>query len=91
LLRSYNISNSFHDEEAAVAKTWNELPAKYRGVEIDEFIVMPNHIHGIIVLNVGAGPCACPDPDNGQPPGVSPTRLALPDVVHRFKSFNRKA
>ena len=38
----------------------------------------------------GSGPCACPDgpcayPDMGQPQGVAPTGLSLPDVVHRFK------
>jgi|SRR3989338_1623830 len=70
-----------------VHRIWNELPEKYPGVEIDEFIVMPNHIHGIVVLNVGAGPCACPDSNKGQPRGVAPTRLSLPDVVHRYKSF----
>ena len=76
-----------------VHKIWNELPEKYPGVEIDEFIVMPNNIHGIVVLNVGAGPCACPDANKGQPKvegqprGVAPTRLSLPDVVHRYKSF----
>ncbi|MBE0427599.1 MAG: transposase [Nitrospirae bacterium] len=43
-----------------VLKAWNDLPAKYSNVRIDEFIVMPNHVHGIIILYVGAGPCACP-------------------------------
>lgn len=42
---------------------WNEIPFHYTGTEIDEFIVMPNHIHGIIVISaVGADPSACPDP-----------------------------
>jgi REP element-mobilizing transposase RayT len=27
---------------------WNELPEHYPTVELDEFVVMPNHIHGII-------------------------------------------
>ena len=36
-----------------VRDVWNDLPIKYRGVEIDEFVVMPNHVHGIIVI-VGA-------------------------------------
>ncbi|MCX6145219.1 MAG: hypothetical protein NTZ35_18600, partial [Ignavibacteriales bacterium] len=27
---------------------WNELPTHYPNVELDEFVVMPNHIHGII-------------------------------------------
>jgi putative transposase len=73
----------------------NKLSVKYIGVEIDEFIVMPNHIHMIIVLNtnVGAGPRACPDNEGtnmqlqkGQPRGVAPT-MSLPDIVHRFKSL----
>lgn len=68
-----------------IQKMWIELPRNYPGVEIDAFIVMPNHIHGIIVLTgVGAGPCACPN--GGQPQGVAPT-ISLPDVVHRFKSL----
>jgi REP element-mobilizing transposase RayT len=51
---------------------WNELPQNYPGVNTDIFVVMPNHIHGIIVLTpVGAGPCACPG--GGQPQGVVPT------------------
>ena len=43
-----------------VQTVWDELPQHYPGVDIDEFVIMPNHIHGIIVLNVGAGPRACP-------------------------------
>jgi putative transposase len=84
-----------------ILRVWNELPVKYSDVEIDEFIVMPNHIHGMIILHVGAGHCACPastctirqpggnrlNPEEWQPQGVAPTILTLPDVVHRFKSF----
>ena len=29
---------------------------KYSGITVDEFVVMPNHIHGILGLHVGAGP-----------------------------------
>jgi putative transposase len=34
-----------------VQSVWDELPAHYPHVESDAFIVMPNHIHGIIVLS----------------------------------------
>ena len=34
-----------------VNKFWLEIPEHYSGVELDEFIIMPNHIHGIIVIN----------------------------------------
>ena len=30
---------------------WDELPKYYQGVAIDAFQIMPNHIHGIIILN----------------------------------------
>ena len=75
-----------------IQTVWNEIPGHYIDIDVDEFVIMPNHIHGIIVI-VGAGPCACPDADshtNRQPRGVAPTRLSLPDVVHRFKTLTTK-
>ena len=78
-----------------IQTVWDAMPAYYPGVDVDKFVVMPNHIHGIII--VGADPCACPAPracpELGQPQGVAPTRykrLSLPDVVHRFKSMTTK-
>jgi putative transposase len=39
-----------------VADIWRDLPNRYSHVALDEFIVMPDHIHGIIwIHNVGAG------------------------------------
>jgi len=86
-----------NDAGHMVYRIWNDLSVKYLGIETDEFVVMPNHVHGIIVI-VGAGPCACPgiharpesctaQPQTGQPQGVAPTTLSLPEIVHRFKSF----
>jgi len=74
-----------------VQTVWDELPKYYPGIETDTFQIIPNHIHGIIVI-VGASPCACPGTrsgTNGQPQGVAPT-LSLPDVVHRFKTMTTK-
>ncbi len=33
-----------------VEKFWLEIPKHYQNVIIDEFIIMPNHIHGIIII-----------------------------------------
>ena len=33
-----------------VEKTWRGLPEFYRGIQMDEFQVMPNHVHGIIAI-----------------------------------------
>jgi REP element-mobilizing transposase RayT len=30
---------------------WNEIPVHFPFVELDEFVVMPNHIHGVVVIN----------------------------------------
>ena len=33
-----------------VQQTWDDLPTHYHGINLDAFIVMPNHVHGIIIL-----------------------------------------
>ena len=34
---------------------WEQLPKRFPNIELDEFQIMPNHMHGIIVItNVGA-------------------------------------
>ena len=33
-----------------VAAKWRELPALFPGVEVEEFVVMPDHLHGILHL-----------------------------------------
>jgi REP element-mobilizing transposase RayT len=64
-----------NDAGAMVCDAWNALPRHYPGVDVDVVVVMPNHVHGIIVLtvetptapsdatSVGAGPRACPGPE----------------------------
>ena len=72
---------------STIQSVWVDMAAHYPGVETDTFVVMPNHIHGIIFL-VGAGPRACPN-DAGQPQGVAPT-MPVPDIIHRFKTLTTK-
>lgn len=31
---------------------WYSLPEKYTNIDLDEFQVMPNHIHGIIIIKL---------------------------------------
>ncbi len=38
-------------EGKIVQKIWLDLPKYYDGCHLDEFIVMPDHLHGIIVIN----------------------------------------
>ncbi|HHT9126792.1 MAG TPA: hypothetical protein ACFYD6_13400 [Candidatus Brocadiia bacterium] len=52
-----------NDAGQLVELTWNDLSNRFSFVQLDEFVIMPNHIHGIIVI-VGAGLSALGGPDN---------------------------
>lgn len=62
-----------NDAGRLVKAVWDEIPDHYAGVAVDEFVVMPNHIHGIITL-VGAGPRprACPESGTNTQPDLGP-------------------
>jgi putative transposase len=72
-----------NDAGRMVQQVWDELALFYEGVQTDAFIVMPNHVHGIIILtgNVRATPRGaptprgCPNPQSGpgQARGPAPT------------------
>ena len=34
-----------------VERVWRELPLRYDGVDIGEFVVMPDHVHGIVIID----------------------------------------
>lgn len=38
-----------------VAALWDGLAARFPSVEIDQFVVMPNHLHGVLILDADAG------------------------------------
>ena len=64
-----------------VGKCWKEIPNHVGGIELDEYIVMPNHIHGIININtVGAA--------HVRPGHVFNDRsnMLLSKAIHGFKS-----
>lgn len=43
---------------------WRELPCRFPGIEPDEFMVMPNHIHGIIRQYITNNPTRWATDDN---------------------------
>lgn len=80
-----------------IEKWWDKLPEKFPQLELDAFVIMPNHIHGIIILRdmndndetIGGG-----EPHGGQPHGVAPTSgvapmegVVLGDMVGWFKTM----
>ncbi len=39
-----------------IEKNWQAIKILYENVELDEFIIMPNHMHGIIIKRTGTSP-----------------------------------
>lgn len=74
---------------AVIERAWEELPGRFAGVQLDEFVVMPNHVHFILWLpgsdGVGAG---LAPPEDGGTASRAPT---LGDVVCAFKSISAVA
>ena len=55
------------------------MASHYPHIEVDAFVVMPNHIHGIIVLNDNVGAGLKPAPTKRHP---------LSEIVRGFKTFS---
>jgi putative transposase len=34
-----------------IEQTWKKLPQRFPGIELDQYIIMPNHLHGILNLH----------------------------------------
>ena len=50
-------NNMILNEYGHITKNiWLDIPNHHNNIKLDEFVVMPNHIHGIINVVVGAGP-----------------------------------
>ena len=69
---------------------WRQIPIHFDDVQLDEWVVMPNHIHGIIV--VGARH-AVPFPNVAPPEERFPNPVvgSLPTIVRSFKSAVTKS
>ena len=49
-----------------VVECWNRIPQHFFSAELDVCAIMPNHIHGIILLGIGGRKWHCP-PIHSQP------------------------
>lgn len=80
-----------NDAGEMAREVWLTMPHRFPLVEMDGFVVMPDHVHGIIVIR-GAGTRApmkdAPTPDRAD---ATPTAPALGDVVGAYKSLTTAA
>jgi REP element-mobilizing transposase RayT len=82
----------------AVMHAWDDLPNHYLHAALDAFTMMPNHVHGIVILtdnndpglifhSVGAGfePAPTRTVSNNPMP-----RHGLPEIIRAFKTFSAR-
>ncbi len=75
-------------------KFWQEIPEYFPFVTLDEFVVMPNHVHGIIVIdkpyNGNNKYCDCDDVTIGQKRFQNQGKNTLSSIVGSYKSVVTK-
>lgn len=73
-----------------VRAAWIAIPEHYPMVELDEFVIMPNHFHGIIAICVGARH-AVPQKAGATEGFGHPVSGSLSTILRSFKSATTKA
>ncbi|NER38581.1 MAG: hypothetical protein F6J93_32285 [Oscillatoria sp. SIO1A7] len=72
-----------------VIEVWNRLPLYFRHISLDVFVVMPNHVHGILWINerLDSKP---PPPwqENRRPNGTAPGSVSA--IIQNFKSVSTR-
>ena len=67
-----------------VEECWHDLPSHYAHLRLDAFVIMPNHVHAIIILK------GYPDVGAGLRPAPTAKRAGLPEIVRAFKAFSAR-
>jgi putative transposase len=63
-----------NDAGRMVASVWGQLPIRFDRMDLDDFVVMPNHIHCIFVLCRRGEPCVRPVSPGNQTSGEHKVR-----------------
>jgi len=80
---THNRELLLHDEtlKERVLSAWQDLVTRFPSIALDEFVIMPNHVHGIIMLRgATSGSGAARDAASGAP--------TLGRLVRAFKSVS---
>ena len=72
---------------------WSQIPKHFNNVELDEFVIMPNHVHGIIIIrnanhSVGAIFKSPVEPSNvsGEINFAPTINISLSNIIKWYKS-----
>jgi putative transposase len=72
-----------------VDECWREIPAHFPNVELPIHVVMPNHVHGIVVIRLGAVHKFDQQPVETQRLGAHPPG-SIPVIVRSFKAISAR-
>ena len=65
------------------SECWRAIPQHFPKIELDEFVIMPNHIHGILIMTDRRGK-AMPCPYQGK--FGQPIAGSIPTIIGSYKS-----
>jgi len=68
-----------------VSHCWDDLPNHYNNCILDQFIIMPDHVHGIIRIGKNGS-----DVGNGLKPFRTDKKSNLSEIIRGFKTFSSK-
>jgi len=64
-----------------VDEYWNKIESLHKNIDLDHYVIMPNHIHGIIIIeNVGDANFASPTNKT-----YDRTKMELSKIIQQFK------
>jgi putative transposase len=76
-----------NESGTVVTNCWQWLPSQYRHVDLDEWVVMPNHFHGIIILSDDGDVCRG---GSRTAPTEAVRRKPLGGLIGAFKTVSTK-
>ena len=61
------------------ASCWEQIPSHFAGVELDAYVIMPDHMHGLLWI-------VCPSPIIQPEAFGKPVAHSLPTIIRSYKS-----
>lgn len=74
--------DQFEQLRQIIEKHWQSMPKRFLEVELDEYVIMPNHFHAIIILRTDDGRLQAAQPQEAPRPKAN-----LGEIIGAFKSL----
>jgi REP element-mobilizing transposase RayT len=68
-----------------IDKHWRRIPIHHHSISIDEYVIMPNHLHGILIIHIPCRGTIHRAPTRTEGFG-SPVPGSIPTIIRTFKA-----